>query len=858
MDSTLEVESISINSKKNKQMKDKDNIFSTEELYLGAFLHDIGKFSYRADSEKYRGHVARGEAFVKSVMKDFKIWDVLNQKNVISSLKSSIGKTQAADGISAKHERESEEQGSAKTRRPLISIFSRVAIGKPYKEKGGNPPKFDEDENYFKEYEKNNIYYYYPDTADNDSMPEEKSGNIYEWRLSKSDEEHWINKHEDLWKKFTEEVKKLKEISDFRTFFTSLYKICEKYTSRVCSAGFVSIPDISLFDHSRVVAGLSLCADEGENDNECLLIYGDVSGIQNFIYNEILEADKAAKQLRGRSFYVRLLADTIVNYLVRELDVYDANVMFSSGGHFLLAVPNKKDNREKYEELEKSINENLFKETKGKLFLVMTSMEKKTETFMEEYADVLKELNEKAAREKKRKSFSALDVLFEKPIPYDKNEKEAEEKFFSNIGENIVRNDYIIELQHTKNADLQEKLENKEKFEIGKLIDFSEFGISWLFTNKKNIEDNLIKLELNNVNSIIIHGYRKSFKELEITKNKDKIGFSFKHIGSYIPTKRDENYKIIPKTFEDLAGKGSDSYPFLGILRMDVDNLGLLFSKGLKRSNEKLDEEMLTGNEDADEKKEKNLQNRLFKVSRYTALSRELDYFFTEHINELARLGRNSDEEGVYLVYAGGDDLFAVGKWTDTIEFAQKVKEKFTKYTCHNQNFTISGGIAFVKPNFPIARSSTMAGDREEEAKIVDITKDRISLFGRAVKWHSLETLLNQADLLENILDTNEEIDKKETIPRGFLYNLLGMTQECFDRNGSFNVDKMYKTTAKIHYHFARRGVDSEVIEKKKLKFKRELAECFFASDKNERQTFYENFIVPASYVLLKTRNINK
>lgn len=834
----------------------------TEAKYLGAFLHDIGKFSFRSSGE-FINHETLGEAFVKNVLGNFHIFNDANKQTlmntIVSSIKGSVGKSKAADIASAKFEREPEEKDSAKTRRPLISIFSRVAIGKPYI----NPPNFKENNEYFEKYEKENIYYYNPDHCDLEPMPVHINGNIKDWKLDKAFQNSMIEMHKQPWENFISEVSKLKDIEDFRTFFTSFYKICEKYTSRVCSAGYASVPDISLFDHSRVVAGLSICEDIGKEskNKEFLLIYGDVSGIQNFIYNDILEADKAAKQLRGRSFYVKLLGDTIVNYLIRNFDVYDANVFFNSGGHFLIAVPNTSINRGKFIKLEKSINKSLFEEHQGKLFVILTSLETNINNFISDFAKTLDTLNKSISNEKKRKCFSILDDLFRKPIPYDKNYKEAEEKFYINLGKSIVGNDCLIEITadeekvpENERADFAVKLFEGKEYPQKRIVGMSDFNTVYLFAKSNEINKELSNLNSEYIKRIICHEYKhNASNNIKTTVLKDRTGFSFKHIGSYIPTKiADNGNYIIPMEFEEIAGKGKDVYELLGILRMDVDNLGIIFNKGLKRLDDNSDENYTRKDSNlADSETLEKSQNRLYKVSRIVALSRELDYFFTGFINTLAK------EYNVYLVYAGGDDLFAVGKWDETIEFAKKVREKFREFTCNNENFTLSGGIEFVNPNFPIARSSKIAGNKEDEAKQVDITKDRISLFGRAVKWSELDSLLEFKDELYKILDINEE-DKKKSIPRGFLYNLLGMTRECFDDKAVFQIEKMYKTTAKMHYHFARRGVDSEVIEMKKLAFKRELAERFLTSSTLEKKEFYENFIIPASYVLLKTRKLNK
>lgn len=797
-----------------------------EAKYLGAFLHDIGKFTYRSQSKREK-HESLGITFVNSIMKDFRVFD--GNQRIINLVNSSINSSplgiHPADVAAAK-EREEEERNSNKTRRPLISIFSRVNIDKPDKEA-------------FIEYRKKGVYYLNPSPLKFDvQMPKFKEGidiDRKNWVLTQDESDDMIEKHSVSYKKFKVEVGKLKDISDFRSFFTSFYTICEKYTANVCSAGFVSIPDISLFDHSRNVAALAVCNWKGDQGKECLLIKGDISGIQNFIYYDILDATKAAKQLRGRSFIIRLLTDTIVDYLLNEFDVFDANVFFNSGGHFVIIVPNNKDNRDKIKEKEKYINEKFLEMFKGKLHLILSTYEETSEKVMTEFSDVYHKLDLKNQQNKKRKSFSILDKLMLETIEHDSKYQEMIEEFYINIGDQIPKTDYLIEIFHDENT----KLSSNKEF----VIDFSEFGISYMFSREKELGNKLNEINQNNIDRIVLHNLRKTRivlkNEIQLRRPVN-IGYSFKYIGSSIPMLEDFSADEIKKyelnwnntilSFEDIAKVESEGNPMLGILRMDVDSLGMLFGKGLKRG------------ESIEEKK-------LYSISRLGTLSRELEHFFAGHLNSIA------EKMKVYLVYSGGDDLFAVGSWIKIIEFAQEVREEFRKFTCNNPNFSISGGIVFVKDHFPIANSADMAGKQEEKAKEADTNKDHISLFYRELKWETLEDMIDKGDKILQLIDDR---DKKMQVPRGFIHTLLSLTQQCFDDNGSIELKKIHQITSKMHYFWARRDVDANEMQKRELGFKTDMAEYFMNKSIEERKNWYYNFAVPASYVLLKTRNLDK
>lgn len=153
------------------------------------------------------------------------------------------------------------------------------------------------------------------------------------------------------------------------------------------------------------------------------------------------------------------------------------------------------------------------------------------------------------------------------------------------------------------------------------------------------------------------------------------------------------------KSFEDYAG---DSY--LGVLRMDVDGLGQRFIKGFDS------------------------------ISQYKMFSKRLVDFFNKRIVEL----QAEDEFKHYLniIYSGGDDLFIVGRWDKTIDFADRIRKE-TAYNFSDDNITISGGVSIVKPKFPIAKAAELAGEAEDAAKeFRNGEKNAFHFLGKTVSWN--------------------------------------------------------------------------------------------------------------------------
>ena len=173
------------------------------------------------------------------------------------------------------------------------------------------------------------------------------------------------------------------------------------------------------------------------------------------------------------------------------------------------------------------------------------------------------------------------------------------------------------------------------------------------------------------------------------------------------------------KTFEEYAGE-----TYLGILRMDVDGLGVRFIRGFKDLEE------------------------------YTAFSQRMAIFFDKNIRTIQQ--KDYYRNDLNIIYAGGDDLFAVGRWDKIIEFAAEVRQQFMQHM-QGEGVTISGGIAIVHPKFPIAKASILSGEAEEKAKTYnDSQKNAICFFNQCVSWDKEydEVLQMKNEMLYQI-DTN-------------------------------------------------------------------------------------------------------
>ncbi|RMG41337.1 MAG: type III-A CRISPR-associated protein Cas10/Csm1, partial [Candidatus Dadabacteria bacterium] len=131
-----------------------------------------------------------------------------------------------------------------------------------------------------------------------------------------------------------------------------------RYTSFIPAArAGLSVPDISLYDHSRSTAALAAAlylyhrdtntleipAVKESGTEKFLMISGDFSGIQNFIFKTYGASRKyRSKLLRGRSLAVSLYTELAADLICRRIGLPFLSVVFSAGGRFTIIAPNTK------------------------------------------------------------------------------------------------------------------------------------------------------------------------------------------------------------------------------------------------------------------------------------------------------------------------------------------------------------------------------------------------------------------------------------------------------------------------------------------------------------------------------------
>ncbi len=711
-----------------------------------------------------------------------------------------------ADHLSA-NERESSDETF--TRIPMQSIFSGVR-------KGGTKAV-------------NGHYFYAPSSLGNKALyPKRVDSKDF---LKKSEQEI-INSYEKIVKNLQEDLAKLRGIEDFDAAVDSVLAAFEKHLSLVPSVGYKNVADISLYDHSRMTAAIASClAEAGDSEKPFLFVEGDISGIQDYIYsinNGNNKEKNMAKRLRGRSFEVSLLTDAVIAYLLRKLGLNRVSVVFSGGGNFILLVPGTEENRGKMKQAEEEINRFFLERYTGRVGLVLAQKEVDREG-VKDFNKTSFELKEVMGREKARKFNGILEGGFFGP--YDFSEDSSD--ICSLCGRDYPKGSSDCCSQCNSQVLLGEKLAaTGNKYDSTMLIrtavdagleqpralvSFDGLGIAYSFYGVgENLDPGLFKNVLR-ADFLSLNSTRLWSEQIAESKCTSSCSFMF--AGTNVPLGQDGN--IVP--FDELAEEREDAYPRISVMRLDVDDLGYLFSSGLENMT----------------------------VSRFSTFSRFMNYFFLWYVNDIA------EEHRIYITYSGGDDLFVVGNWKDVIEFSLDFHEKFREYTCSNDALTASAGIGIFRENYPIRFAAQKSGELEERSKKESELKNRITLFDTTVSWDRLKEMNRLAgdiyDLLEENKNRESQVEERAKIKASLIYKIYSTVSSGYRKLGNKSIEEWISLRKyMIKYILSRRGMGHVFMEGDNLSEdmlkKRSVVKQLVQDD------VLKDFAVPGSIVIYSAR----
>lgn len=522
-----------------------------------------------------------------------------------------------------------------------------------------------------------------------------------------------------------------------------LLQIIEALASFVPSSTATNeVADISLYDHQRLTAAIASCLydylwDKGIADYKAycfgnkaaelraektyILASGDLSGIQNFIYT--IPSKGALKSLRGRSFYLEILMENIIDQLLESLNLSRANLLYSGGGNFYCLLPNTQEAKDRLAELKTKVNKWLLNHWGSSLYLSVGWGECSGDDVKvnndNSLGKVYKAVREMISKDKySRYSPEDLTLLFDPSSEINKT--------LDGTRECSVCHNSSVELIKYGEGDTMSCPNCKALRDLGEELLWGDVLaiFSELPPNTSSIEipsmDNKLYIKvcsLSEVEEKCIDAKRIYVKNKMYT---GRLMATRLWMGDYI-TKNDKGKTLDFQELVNMTGGDSNASGIsrLGVLRADVDNLGASFMAGFP------------GNYNT--------------LGRTAALSRQLSLFFKAYINNLCG-GKMPDNQekfflfdkkelkgrNLHIVYSGGDDMFIVGAWDDLVELAVDLRRAFSRFTNGKLNF--SGGLALFSPASPISEMARQTGEMESYAK-ENINKDSLALFGWDTEW---------------------------------------------------------------------------------------------------------------------------
>ncbi|MFG6098459.1 type III-A CRISPR-associated protein Cas10/Csm1 [Leptothoe sp. ISB3NOV94-8A] len=549
--------------------------------------------------------------------------------------------------------------------------------------------------------------------------------------------------------------------------FSWLSIVLEKY------GGCVSYGDssVALVDSTRIVAAVAVAMSNTSESKLCL-IAGDLSGIQNFIYT--ITSDGALKSLRARSFYLELVTEEVVQQLIHKLAIPRSSVIYAGGGNLYLLAPFGSEKRAI--QAANLINNWLKRDFQGKVFLSLACQDCDVQDVASsQFAKIWNKAIEKVNSRKTQKFSQQLNQLLQPRYSYTPckvchrddqkklyplNRQEVDSPDACTVCQRMFRLGGQLFKVKAVIRSLSPRLPNA--------LDRLPLHIPGQAVYYHLYEDLPNTVEKQDAVFLVNNWHLSDYADLEATPlilgNYGARGSDGFMTAQEFAEKAKSKGKEEAKSEDREQARFGSRIARVGYLRMDVDNLGKMFAKGLEKNG--------------------------YSLPRLASLSRQMSYFFKVYLNSLAcdrkenflKYLNDSDQkqkertspktaykfraltentrQDLLFIYAGGDDLFVSGAWNQIAEFAFDVYQTFRAYTGNHPDITLSGGVTLEVPKFPLYQAASSAGDAEDLAKSND--RDSLSLFGIVFKWH--EWLGNGS--LENLEDSTKTYFSTSNSPK--------------------------------------------------------------------------------------------
>ncbi len=539
-------------------------------------------------------------------------------------------------------------------------------------------------------------------------------------------------------------LKVLNSRYEFKKLLFTISNLLRKYLFFVPADTFeygdrIPIPDTSLYEHLRLASIFALTLLN--NSKKFVLIGGDISGIQDFIAKVTYK--KALKFLKGRSFFLELLNLAAVHRICRDLKIPPTQVVSVAAGKFTLIAPLTENYAEILKNLRREINGELI--NLG-LYMAIAWREIEYEE-VRNFNILMKKIGDDLETAKLRRYHELMEDEYEFFFGSDYLTESTSKRVECDVCKTEVIKGQTEEIEiPAEEGEEPEKLEVcKRCFEIytlgdklvkvGKLVHETKGREFYIGVYEKGGGDidifgiglkiGAIPEEFSDADYVYVAN-SVNFLADEFLKNGVGCGFRFFNIE-------------VSDTSLDKLAKSSKGAKYIGILKMDGDDMGKAFTEGVRNWWKKHGSKIVMS------------------PSRFATMSSLVELFFGYCVDRICREGKFFTRESfakspnVYVVFSGGDDLFVIGPWDQIVDLALKIQEEYTTFTS-NPNLTISAGITIVQKKFPVYKSYVATVKSMEDAKDDDKLhsgkKSVVALFGHKLRFEDVK----ESKIIKNFL----------------------------------------------------------------------------------------------------------
>ncbi len=562
----------------------------------------------------------------------------------------------------------------------------------------------------------------------NSIFPEDKN--------KSNEQDYYKNTYESMVKEVQKIVTRAEKENNLLAFASALDSLFYEYTSNM--PAYLSdngVVEISLYEYAKTSSAyISLLYYQEQtgilnNDNNFAVIRGDFFSIQSFIFNKDASSKYSPKSLRGKSFYVSLLSDLACLYIIEELGLSHFNIMMNAAGQFVIISYNDENTSNIISNIKSKIDEWLYNRFYCSVSMGLSLLPCSQKDFKKgEFDKIIQQM----VYEKEKAKLTRFNLPAKEEFVFKDYDKSFSNKTAMcdictmEPGTKAVEDlcvcdkcyDYVL---------LGEKLTTEKYLNIY----YNESGIFNRYKydyGSSHIKDAVHRMHI----------------DLHDDDLLDYNSFNVIHYRSYVV--RNSKGRIL--LFDEISDLGSGA-SVLAVLKADVDNLGLVFACGLSKKD-----------------KNQNVIESKMTFSKINMISRNIHNFFSYYLSHLME----RENLNVHTVFAGGDDLFIVGKYNDIVKLSILLNQEFNRFTGYNSEISISAGIELFKGS-SIWYVAEKAEERLNKAKnyrkdnIQDIYKGNIDVLYSTNKYEDFIMYFNEFNSL--IAQTNNVVSK------GFYYKLM-------------------------------------------------------------------------------------